>query len=156
MGAALSVVLLWLGTVTAVLDMSAVVLCGIVTMLLAEETGVRMSSCSVAVCTVLCAVLLHDKTVCVLYAAVGGFYPLLKPAAEKLGGIRTWLLKLVAIFIFIGLYVLSLYIFVPAEAGKFLIPIAFTLGTACFVLYDVLLTRFFIIYFRRFRGMFGK
>lgn len=156
MGAALSFVLLYLGTVTAVFDMSATVLCGIVTILLVAETGTRLTSCAVAVCTVLCAVLLPDKTVCVLYVTVGGIYPLFRPVAEKLGGVQMWLLKLAAAWISIGLYVASLYIFIPAETGKFLIPVAYALGTACFFLYDILLTRFFILYIRRFRGRFIK
>ena len=44
MGAALSFVLLYLGTVTAVFDMSATVLCGIVTLLLAYEAGTKLSA----------------------------------------------------------------------------------------------------------------
>ena len=139
MGAALSFVLLYLGTVTVVFDMSASVLCGLVTMFLAAESGRKMSACAVAVCTVLSAVLLPDKTVCVLYLTVGGVYPLFRPVAERLGGARMYLTKLFAAIVCIGVYVASLYIFIPAETGRFLIPIAFTVGVGCFFLYDVLL-----------------
>ncbi len=156
MGAALSFVLLYLGTVTAVFDMSATVLCGIVTLLLAYEAGTKLCACAVAVCTVLCATMLPDKTVCVLYLTVGGVYPLFRPVAERLGGARMYLSKLLAALICIGVYVVSLYVFIPAETGRFLIPRAFTVGVVCFFLYDVLLTRFFILYVRRFSGRIMK
>lgn len=156
MGGALSFVLLYLGTVTAVFDMSAAVLCGVITVFLAAEAGSRMSACAVAVCAILSAALLPDKTVCVLYVTIGGIYPLIKPLAEKFGKIRMWALKLAAAWVSIGLYVGSIYIFLPSETGRWLIPGAFVLGTACFILYDVLLTRFYIIYIRRFRGKFIK
>lgn len=149
-GSALSFVLLWFGTAMAVLDMSATVLCGAVTMLLAREAGTRRAACAVAVCFVLSAVLLPDKTVCVLYLAVGGAYPLLRPTAERLGKIRGVTVKVAAALASILLYCASLYIFIPSETGKFLLPIAIMLGGACFFLYDVLLGRFLVMIERRF------
>ena len=156
MCAALSFVLLYFGTATAVLDMSASVLCGLITDFLAIEAGLKLTSCAVAVCAVLSLVILPDKTVGILYLMIGGVYPLVKPFAEKFRGVRMWALKLLATEVSIGIYVSAMYLFIPGETGKYLIPAAFVLGTLCFLLYDVLLTRFAIIYFRRLRGMFGK
>ena len=156
MCAALSFVLLYLGTSTAVLDMSAAVLCGLITVMLVLEAGVKLTSCAVAVCAVLSLVILPDKTVGILYIMIGGLYPLSKPYAERLRGLRMWILKLIAMEVSIGVYVASIYLFLPSETGKYLIPASLVLGTACFLLYDVLLTRFAIVYFRRFRSLFGK
>lgn len=156
MCAALSFVLLYLGTSTAVLDMSAAVLCGLITVFLVMETGARLTSCAIAVCATLSLVILPDKTVGILYILIGGVYPLVKPVAERLRGVRMWVLKLLTMEVSIGIYVGAMYLFIPAETGKYLIPAAFVLGTLCFLLYDVLLTRFAVIYFRRLRGMFKK
>lgn len=156
MCAALSFVLLYFGTSTAVLDMSAAVLCGLITVFLAIETGVKLTSCAVAVCAVLSLVILPDKTVGILYVMIGGVYPLVKPYAERFRGLRMWALKLLVIEVSIGAYVASLYLFLPSETGKYLIPAALSLGTLCFLLYDVLLTRFTIVYFKRLRGIFGR
>lgn len=151
-GSALSFVLLWLGTVTSVLDMSATVLCGLVTYILVEAAGVGRAACSVAVSWVLCAVLLPDKTVCVLYACVGGIYPLIRPYAQKFNGFVRRTLKIAAASLSILLYCASLYLFMPSETGKYLVPAALLLGGACFFLYDVLLDRFLKIYKIRFGG----
>jgi len=152
MGAALSFVLLYLGYSTAVFDMSASVICGVITVIIAYEAGVRLTTCAIAVCTFLCAVFIEDKTVFVLYLTVGGIYPLVKPLAERFYGPRRIVLKLISAVCAVGLYVASFYIFIPAETGRYLIPIALTAGVFCFFLYDVLLTRAFILYIRRFRG----
>ena len=156
MCAALSFVLLYFGTSSGVLDMSAAVLCGLITVLLSIEAGTKLTSCAVAVCAVLSLVILPDKTVGILYIMIGGLYPLVKPYAERFRGARMWVLKLLAAEVSIGVYVAAMYLFIPGETGKYLIPAAFVLGTLCFLLYDVLLTRFAIIYFRRLRGIFGK
>ncbi len=149
-GSALSFVLLWLGTVTGVLDMSAAVLCGVITHLLVDQTGPSRAACSVAVCCVLCAVLVPDKTVPVLYICVGGIYPLIRPRAQKLGRLARRAVKCIAATLSILIYCVSLYIFIPSEAGKYLVPAALVLGGACFFLYDVLLERFLMIYRARF------
>ncbi len=149
-GSALSFVLLWLGTVTGVLDMSAAVLCGVITHLLVDQAGVRRAACSVAVCCVLCAVLVPDKTVTVLYACVGGIYPLIRPQAQKLGRLARRAVKCIASALSILVYCASLCIFIPSETGKYLIPAALVLGGVCFFLYDVLLERFLMIYRARF------
>lgn len=149
-GSALSFVLLWFGTATAVLDMSATVLCGVITALLARECGMRRAACAVAVCFILSAVLLPDKTVCVLYLTVGGVYPLVRPTAQRHGRFFGGAVKTAAALASIALYCASMYIFIPSETGKFLIPAALVLGGACFVLYDVLLGRFLVMLEHRF------
>lgn len=151
--AALSFVILYLGTATGLLDMSAAVLCGVITVMLSEECGAKMAAGAVAVCATLSFIILHDKTVAVLYLLVGGLYPLLKPVADKRRRGVAIAVKLVAAVVSILGYVLAIRLFLPSEATKWLLYAGFPLGVLCFALYDVLLTRFALIYRYRLRAM---
>lgn len=152
MCAALSFVLLFFGTFLGVFDMSAVALGGIISMFLVREAGVGFAVLSAAVCTTLSLILLPDKTVGALYLMAGGLYPIVKPLCEQLHGkVLQWTVKVIFFEVTIAVYLLLLRLFMPNEADGFLIPVAVAMGTACLVLYDILLTRFMIIYEVRFR-----
>lgn len=153
---ALSFVFMYFGGVTGLLDMSAAVLAGLVTVMTVSECGMKMTACSVAACAVLCLALIADKTVGVLYLFTSGVYPLVKPFADRRKRTVAWSIKLAAAVAVILIYIGAIFLFLPSEAGKFIIPVGLVFGTLCFVLYDILLTRFEIIYFARLRRMFLK
>lgn len=146
MSAAISFVLLFIGGTSGIFDMSAVALCGLITVIAVTEAGVRLAVGAVAVCSVLTLILLPDKSVGILYIMAGGLYPLAKPAAERFGKILQWVVKIAVAEMIIGIYTAFMMLFMPEEAEGFLVPLAFILGTVCFILYDVLLTRFAAIY----------
>lgn len=157
MCAALSFVLLYGGTMTAVLDMSSAVLSGLVTVVLLRECSRRHALCAVGVTFALTFILLHDKTVSVLYLGAGGVYPILKPTLDRVR--RKWLswaLKLLCGGVIAGVYVAAIFLFVPAEAAPLLIPAGLFLGIVCILLYDVLLTRFRTVYELRLRRFIGR
>ena len=150
---ALSFAVLYLGTATGVLDMSAAVLCGVITAMMSEECGWKTASGGVAVCTVLSFILLHDKTVAVLYLLAGGLFPLVKPAADRRRRLPSILIKLTVAVLSVLAYGAAVMLFIPSEATKWLLYAGLPLGVLCFALYDVLLTRFAILYRFRLRGM---
>ncbi|MCQ2455877.1 MAG: hypothetical protein MJ096_00820 [Clostridia bacterium] len=154
--AALSFVVLALGTATAVLDMSACVVAGLATVVMMLETDTAHTACAVAVCFILCAVLLPDKTVAALYLMIGGVYPLVKPIADRLRRVPRIAVKLAAAEISIAVYVAMMKIFMPSEVEGYIAIVFFVLGTLCFFLYDVLLSRFRILYEVRLRKMFRR
>ena len=152
MAAALSFVLLLIGSTTGIFDMSAVALCGLITVIAVGEAGVGLAAGAVAVCATLTLVLLPDKSVGILYIMAGGLYPLVKPVAERIRSrALMWAVKIAAAEVIIAIYTVFLKLFMPQEADGFLIPLAFLLGTVCFILYDILLARFAVIYRIRFR-----
>ena len=153
MCAAFSFVLMYFGTVTGVLDMSASVLCGLFTFIILRECNITLALGSVAVCFVLTFVLLPDKTASILYLTVGGLYPVFKPVAERVGGWVSWMIKVICAALIVMIYVGAVFFFIPAEATLTMIPAGLAFGVVCFILYDILLTRFAIIYERRLRGL---
>ena len=142
MCAALSVVLLLLGQALQVFDISAAVLGGIVTASVAVSFGGGYAAGQMLVCTVLSALLLPDKTGAVLYFAVGGVYPLIKPWAEKFR--FPWVIKSATAVLLTGMYAAAFLLLLPSEATETVgvIPIAgICFCLLLFFLYDILLTR---------------
>lgn len=148
--AALSFVLLYGGTVTGILDMSSAVLCGLITTVLAIECSRRHAVLSAIVTFVLAFVLIHDKTVAILYIMAGGVYPLIKPCIDKvrLTALK-WALRVLSGVLISSAYVGAVFLFIPSEAVPMLVPAGLSLGVLCILLYDVLLNRFIIIYEHR-------
>lgn len=147
MCAALSFVLLYGGTMTGILDMSSAILCGLITTVLLKECSRRHAVCAAVVTFLLTFILLHDKTVAILYITAGGVYPVLKPRLDMIRRkVVSWTLKLLCGILIVSAYIAAVFLFVPAEAAPFLIPAGLTLGVACIILYDVLLSRFEKVY----------
>ncbi|MBQ3815457.1 MAG: hypothetical protein II836_05320, partial [Clostridia bacterium] len=72
-----SVAILWLGAVTGLFDLSAILIAGAITVVVRIESGERYAWAAVAVVTVLSLVFLPDKLLALGYFAVAGAYPLL-------------------------------------------------------------------------------
>ncbi len=149
--AALSFTLMYLGTLTSILDMTACAACAGITLVLYRECGRGWTISAAAVCGVLCFVLLPDKTSAVLYVTVGAAYPLIHVFARKLNRTPAWCLKCTAAAIIILLYVGAMFLFLPTEATVKMILPALLLGLPCFIMLDVLLTRLSPIYEYRLR-----
>ncbi len=154
MCAAFSFVLMYFGTVSGILDMSASVFCGLFTLIILRECNIGLSLGCVAVCSVLTFVLLPDKTASILYLTVGGLYPVLKPVAERIRTPFVWVIKVLMAAAVVMIYVGAVFLFMPTEATLMMIPVGLVFGILCFVLYDILLTRFAIVYERRLRHLF--
>ena len=149
--AALSFTIMYLGTLTSILDMTACAVCSCLTLVLYRECGKGATLSAAAVCSVLCFVLLPDKTSAVLYVTVGAAYPLIHAFARRLNRTPAWCLKIVSAICIIMLYVAATFLFIPSEATvKMIIP-AILLGLPCFIMLDVFLTRLMPLYEFRLR-----
>lgn len=148
---ALSVVVLLIGGVTGVLDLSALVIASLCLAFCVIEIGVRQAYLIWAVTAVLSLILLPSKEIAVMYL-LGGTYPILKSSFERLHPLFTWLLKL-------SLFNSAFLLFLLA-AQKLLgltgIGYDFTaptllIGNAAFLVFDFALTVFISLYLIRFR-----
>ena len=151
--AALSVVVVAVGYATGLLDMSAVVICGLITGALCSECGARSAFLSVLVSTILIGVFMPDKTLAVLSFTAGGAYPILRRRFDRMSPVASLVAKVITAELMCGAYIGAIFLFVPSEAGRYIIPVGLVGGLIVFLLYDVLLRRFEMIYHVRLRRM---
>jgi len=154
---ALGVILLALGALLQVLDVSMAALASFLVIFAVIELGKKYAVLVYAV-TALLAVLLvqYNITAPLLYLCFAGYYPLLKALLEgHLPKIWAWVLKLVAFNAALALTLfLAIKIFmaftVPALWYYFLLPVC----SVIFVIYDIALTRVITAYLKRWRQRF--
>lgn len=138
--AALCLTMLWvLGL--SVLDLSVLVLCSLMTMLLTVETGDKMTWIYVAVTGVLALLLLPSKLYAVEYVCFAAVYPVLKLYIERLPALPAFLVKISLLDCMLLLcIVLGKLVFVAGEETFSLSVITLVGGTAIFIVYDLALT----------------
>lgn len=148
----LSLAVLYVGALSGIFDLCAVIVGALCTAFTVLEIGGIYPWLTGAVTGVLCILLLPDKFVALEYIALGGLYPILKSFLERLGKLPSWILKLVyfncalTVCVFISAFVLHSEEF--ASAAWFLI---YGAGNVFFVIYDVALTSFISVYVLRLR-----
>ncbi len=150
--AGLSFVALYIGNITGVFDLCAVVvgaLCIAFTMI---EFGGVWPWLVAAVTSVLSMVLLPDKMVALEYIFLGGLYPILKYVFESRKKVLCWILKLCYFNISLTAVLLIAKIFVPADESWQIFGVAaYILGNVFFVIYDYAMTTFISFYILRLR-----
>ncbi len=153
--AALSVVFLYIGSVS-VLDLSAVVVCALLTMLVVVEAGEKFAWLTAAVTGVLSLLLLPNKLLAVEYIFAGGIYPILKAAMEKLPYWFGWIAKISLLDTMLLLTIaLSKLVFTAGEPFyDFTLPVL-AIGTVFFILFDLALTTCVTAYITRLRKRLG-
>ncbi len=153
--AALSVVFLWLGSLS-VLDLSSVVLCAMLTMVLVVEAGERYAWLTAAVTAILGLLLLPDKILAVLYLFLGGMYPILKAALEKYPYWLSWVFKISTMDTMLLLTIAaSKLIFVSGEPFFDFTWVVMLAGSVFFVIYDMALSTFITLYINKLRKRLG-
>lgn len=151
--AALTVALLYLLGLTA-FDLSVLVLCSLITMLVMVECGVKVTWIYTAVTGVLALLLLPSKLYAIEYLLFGALYPILKMYFERLNAFYAWLLKISCLDSMLMLcLVLVRLIFTTADFFPFAMP-TFIIGTAFFILYDIVMTMFISLYMIKLRKIF--
>ena len=153
---ALGVVLLYLGSMIEVLDISMAVIVSCFCIFAVIEYGKSAPWLIYAVTSVLSLVLLPNKTPALLYLLFFGYYPILKEKLEKRSLPISWLLKEL---VFHGALVLLLVLYhvtmTAPEANPWLFYAAFVLlAEIAFPLYDLALTRLISLYLFRLRKLF--
>lgn len=153
---AMCVVLLYLGSIT-IFDMSVIVFCAIITMIVKVEfSGSIYPWLYVAVTGVLALLFLPSKLLAVEYILIGGIYPIAKASFEKLHPVFGWILKISFIDMMALLEILvSRFILVSEDARIDLTVPALLLATVFAVLYDIALTMVISVYILKIRKKIG-
>ena len=151
---ALSVVLLYLGSVLEVLDLSAAALASIAIVFAQIELKNPYPYLIYFTVSLLAVLLLPSKFSAMVYVFFGGIYPIIKEFAERRPGIVCLLIKVLGFLVLMLIASLALvYIFLLPKAELFstYYAVVFLLCCVTFVLYDYALTVLISLYFRRLR-----
>ena len=154
--AALGVVLLYLGSLVEIVDISMAVIASFFCVFAVIEYGRSAPWLIFAVTGILSVILLPQKTPAVMYLLFFGYYPILKEKLEKLPRLTSWILKEAVFHLALCLMlILSRYLMLSPEANPMLLYIAFVvMAEVAFPLYDVALTRLITFYLVRLRSRF--
>lgn len=151
---ALSVVLLTLGTLTQVLDLSMAAIVSCFVVLIRIEIGGAYPYLFWAATSLATYLILPSAEGAGLLFAALGLYPLLKAVLERLPRVLEWILKLlvgaaiIAVFVLLAKFVFML----PDDILQgWMLPVFCAVALAAFVLYDVALSRLIVLYSLRIR-----
>ena len=148
---ALSVVLLLVGGVSGILDLSALVVAGLCVAFAVIEIDCRWAWLVWAVTAALSLIVLPTKEIAVMYL-LGGMYPIAKSSFEQYYPLYSWIFKLSLfntvqlIFILIAQKILGL-----SGLGYDFTAASILIGNAGFLLYDFALSVFITFYMVRLR-----
>ena len=155
---ALGVILLSLGSLVEVLDITTAVLASLLCVYAVIEMGGAYPWLIWIVTSILALLLLPQKTPALFYALLAGFYPILKEKIEKLSRPIAWVLKLTVLHLSLGLIGLGVWVFFPSvlDMGgtKWMLVALYLASILCFVLYDVALSRMITFYLFKLRNRF--
>ena len=156
MFAALGVILLYLGSIVEVVDISMAVIASLFCVLAVIEYGKGAPWMVFLVTAVLSLLLLPNKSPAVYYTFFFGFYPILKAYFERLDKVRAWIFKEITFNVCLAvMIVLIKLLFMPSVSIPFMMyVIAVLLCEGVFVLYDIALTRLITFYMFRLRHRF--
>ena len=152
--AALGVVLLWIGSVLEVAEISMAVIASLLCIIAVIEYGGAAPWLVFASTSVLSLILLPNKGVALTYAVFFGYYPILKEKIERRSRTVRWVLKEL---IFHAALVVLLFawklLFFPTLSAMTptLLFLLLLLLEVVFVLYDIALTRLISLYLFRIR-----
>lgn len=154
---ALSVTVLYLGSVIEVLDLTMALVASLLITFVYTEIGDRWEWLSYAVTGLLSALLFQNKFIAAVYILFAGNYPMLKSAIEHIPKKAVqWILKLAAFNAeFALIFVVSKYIFMIADVGYTLNALAYLFCNTVFILYDVVLGRVIVFYKVKLRKRFA-
>ena len=153
---ALSVILLYVGSLVEVADFSMAVIASLACVFAVIEYGKSAPWLVFFVTAVLSLVLLPNKTPAVTYALFFGFYPILKERFERRGGKLCWIFKEIVFNVCLALMVVifKFLLWTGADIPAELYVIGVVLCEVIFILYDIALTRLISFYVYRLRKKF--
>ncbi|MBQ8311195.1 MAG: hypothetical protein IJX80_09320 [Clostridia bacterium] len=154
---ALGVILLSLGALVEVLDISVAVIASFLVVYAVIEMG-GAYPWMIWLVTSIVGYLLMPKTPVLFFALFFGFYPILKEKAEKLPRVISWVIKFVIFHISLVLMGLGIWFLFPdmlSGMGQLLLlALTYLVSLVAFFVYDVALTRIITFYFIRLRHRF--
>ena len=160
---ALAVVMLGLGAVIEVLDVTASAAAALILLPVLLCYGKKYGWLSYAVTATLGVLLMPQSLAAWMYAGLTGFYPMVKMKLDRLPRVLGWLIKLALLTAVLALYLAVFYFIMLGGEGSF--ADAFLLGFGetdgspvlayavvglsvfTFVLYDLLIDRILVLYY---------
>ncbi len=156
--AALGVVLLWLGSMIEVLDISMSVIASLFCVFAVIEYGSGASWMVFGVTSVLSLILLPSKAPAAMYVLFFGYYPIIKEKLERHPRLVSWIIKEIIFNVaLVAMLLLSHLLLFPGIAfGSMLYYYAglALIAEVVFPIYDVALTRLITVYLFRLRKRF--
>ena len=150
---AMGVVILYLGALIDVLDLSVAVIASLLCVFAVIEMGGAWPWLIYAVVSVLSLVLLPQKSPAVVFALYAGYYPILKAYLERLPRVLSAVLKIAAFNLAFSALIFAMkYLLALPDSGAEFSLLVYALGNLTFILYDIALTRVISAYFRVFRA----
>jgi len=153
---ALGVVLLYVGSLLEVLDISMAVIASLLCIIAVIEYGGSAPWMIFGVTAILSALLLPNRTPAFFYASFFGFYPILKEKLEKLPRVVCWVLKEIIFNVCLVIIALGTYFLFMSKDNALINPLTLSVGIvlceAVFILYDIALTRLISFYIARLRN----
>lgn len=150
---ALAVIILYLGALIEVLDLSMGAIASLVIVLIVIEMGYSYAWISYAAVSILSVILLPQKFAAILFAAFMGFYPIVKSYLEKIGSaVLRWVIKLLTANAALVVFFLAVKYFVPNELETDLMMwTLYIMSNGAFILYDIAVSKLITAYFYKFR-----
>ncbi len=152
---ALGVVLLYMGAIIEVLDLSAAAIASMLCVIVISEIGGAYPWLVYAVTSLLSLLLLPNKFGALIYACMAGYYPMLKAKIEQLrsNGLRLLFkigffnLSMTAIILF------AKFVFTLPGLTKLYIIALYVIGNVTFIVFDIALSMLIRAYFVKYRKM---
>ena len=137
---ALGVVILYLGSVLNVLDLTAVAIVSLFMYFAIEEIGSPYYFWIYGVVGILSLLFLPDKFAAVAFITLGGLYPMLKPPLDKLPKIPSALCKLIYFNVILtALIAASLFVLHVEDEDLGFNILTYILGNFAFITYELAL-----------------
>ena len=150
---ALSVVILWLGGLLNVLDLTTAVIASFAVVFVHIEMRAPWSF-GVWAATSFLSILLTQNSASLYYAVFCGLYAILKAYMERLPRILQWIVKIFTFnLLFTGIFLLAKYVFLLPDFDEtgIMLAVLYVLGNLAFICYDIAMTVCINIYVMRIR-----
>lgn len=151
---ALGVLMLYLGSVIEVLDLTMAALASFLVILAVIEMDSRSPWLIYAVTGVLAVLILPNKFIALFYLLFAGIYPILKERFERLHPVVSWILKFSTFntALLLVIFVTANLLHLPDNALAFTIPV-FAAGNGVFLMYDIAMTQIITLYLVKLRNL---
>lgn len=155
--AALAVVILLLGSLIELLDLSAAAMASLVIMVAVIDLGIGYAAGVYAVAAVL-SVLLFPKTATIVFAAFVGYYPIVKVYLDRIKPrLLQYTVKLVLFntFLFAILWLVEQLLGAGNDWSALGVPL-YVLGNLTFLVFDLAIARLSLFYIHKIKRRFQK
>ncbi len=160
---ALAVVLLALGAVIEVLDISAAAVAALILLPILLCYGNRYALLAYAVTAVLGLILMPQSLAAWMFAGLTGYYPIIKTRLDRLPRVLGWLVKLLLLTAVFLVYLAAFFFLIlggegtltaafltgfgEADGSPLFAVAVICLGLLTFILFDLLIDRLLVLYY---------